>query len=285
MNSIYWLASYPKSGNTWFRVFLQNLLEDSDKPLDINELTTGFIASDRGWLDNVLGFDSADLDADELERLRPEVYRWSSLNGETTYNKIHDAYTYTADGEPLVSREATRGALYILRNPLDVAPSYANHNCLSLDKAIASMGNHRLVLGESCNKQLLYQVRNKLLSWSEHVLSWVDAPALNCHVLRYEDMQADPVAAFSGAARFLGLPDDPVRIEKAIRFSDFQELAGQETEKGFCEQSPRAERFFRDGKSGNWRNRLSPEQIARIVADHGEVMRRFGYLDADGRPL
>jgi aryl sulfotransferase len=284
MSGIYWLASYPKSGNTWFRAFLQNLLEDSDKPLDINELTTGFIASDRGWLDEVLGFDSADLDADELERLRPEVYRWSLRDGETAYHKIHDAYTYTAEGEPLVSHEATLGALYILRNPLDVAPSFANHNGLSLDKAIACMGDYRYALCKS-RKQLPKQVRHKLLSWSGHVRSWGDAPALNCRVLRYEDMQADPVAAFTGAVRFLNLPDDPVRIEKAIRFSAFQELARQEAEKDFYERSPCAERFFRQGKSGSWRALLKPEQVARIIADHGEVMRRFGYLDANGRPL
>ncbi|MCX7092225.1 MAG: sulfotransferase domain-containing protein [Methylobacter sp.] len=284
MSGIYWLASYPKSGNTWFRVFLQNLLEDGDRPVDINKLATGRLASHRGWLDDVLGFDSADLDADEVERLRPEVYRWSSRDGEITYHKIHDAYIFTADDEPLVSREATRGALYILRNPLDVLSSFANHIGSSLDKAIACMEDQQHVLCES-RKQLPDQVRQKLLSWSGHVLSWVDEPTLSCHVLRYEDMLVDPVAAFTGAVRFLGLPDDPVRIEKAIRFSDFEELAGQETEKSFCEQSPRAERFFRHGKSGIWRDRLSPEQIARIIADHGEVMRRFGYLDADGRPL
>lgn len=284
MSGIYWLASYPKSGNTWFRAFLQNLLEDSDRPVDINELATGCLASDRGWLDDVLGFDSADLDAGEVERLRPEVYRWSSRDGEMAYYKIHDAYTFTAAGEPLVSREATLGALYILRNPLDIAPSYANHNDSSLDETIAYMSDYRHTLCKS-RKRLFGQTRQKLLSWSEHVLSWVDVPALNCQVLRYEDMLMDPVAAFTGAVRFLGLPDDPVRIEKAIRFSDFQELAGQEAERGFYERPPRAERFFRHGKSGSWRNRLSPEQIARIVADHGEVMRRFGYLDADGRPL
>ncbi|HZX32077.1 MAG TPA: sulfotransferase domain-containing protein [Rhodocyclaceae bacterium] len=284
MSGIYWLASYFKSGNTWFRAFMQNLLEDGDRPVDINQLATGRIASERGWLNDVLGFDTADLDGDEVERLRPEVYRWSSRDGETGYHKIHDAYTYTADGEPVVSREATRGALYILRNPLDVAPSFANHIGLSLDEAIASMGDRQCAVCKSL-KQLHPQIRQKLLSWSGHVLSWVDAPDLNCRVLRYEDMQADPVAAFTGAARFLGLPDDPVRIAKAIRFSDFSELSRQEAEKGFYERPSHAERFFRQGKSGGWRDRLSPEQVARIIADHGEVMRRFGYLDADGQPL
>lgn len=280
MGGIYWLASYPKSGNTWFRTFLQNLLENGSQPVDINELTVGNIASGRGWLDEVLGFDTAELDPDEVDRLRPEVYRWSLRAEEIGYHKIHDAYTYTTCDEPLVSRAATLGALYILRNPLDVAPSYANHSHCTIGDAIARMGE-----GEHAMCCTPNQVRQKLLTWSEHALSWIDAPGLNCHVIRYEDMLHTPVTTFTEAARFLHLPDDPTRVEKAIRFSEFKVLARQEEEKGFKERSPKTERFFRQGKSGDWRDKLTPAQVERIIADHGEVMRRFGYLDAYGQPL
>ncbi len=283
MSGIYWLASYPKSGNTWLRTFLKNLQEDGHEPVNINELKTGQIASSRGWLDEILGFDSADLDADEVDRLRPEVYRWSLRDDEIGYHKIHDAYTLTRDGEPLVGREATLGALYLVRNPLDVAPSFANHNNSTIDAAIERMGTSTAELARVGNG-LKHQVRQKLLSWSEHVLSWVDAPDLNVLVVRYEDMLAAPVATFTKAVTFLGFPDDPVRIEKAIRFSDFNILAAQEREQGFKEKPPKTEYFFRQGKSSDWRDTLSPVQIERIIAEHGEVMARFGYLDPAGRP-
>ena len=39
MAGIIWLASYPKSGNTWLRAFLHNLLRDPGRPYDINKLT------------------------------------------------------------------------------------------------------------------------------------------------------------------------------------------------------------------------------------------------------
>ncbi len=284
MGGIYWLASYPKSGNTWFRTFLRNLWEDGDEPVDINELNTGEIASGRGWLDEILGFDSAELDPDEMDRLRPEVYRWTLRNKEVGYHKIHDAYTFTLDGEPLVSQQATLGALYLLRNPLDVAPSYANHNNSSIDDAITRMSEPTHALCKT-RKSLPNQVRQKLLSWSEHVLSWVDAPDLNIEVIRYEDMLQNPVLTFTRAVKFLALPDDPARIDKAIRFSDFKLLAAQEREKGFREKPPNTEHFFRQGKSNGWRDKLTAEQVERIIADHGEVMTRFGYLDSDGQPV
>jgi hypothetical protein len=284
MSGIYWLASYPKSGNTWFRSFLYNLQQDGDAPADINDLSTGSIASARGWLDEVLGFDTAELDADEVDRLRPAVYEWSLREADIGYHKIHDAYTHTASGEPLVSRMATLGALYIVRNPLDVAPSYANHNQSSIDQAIAHMGDSQNAMSKS-RKNLPSQVRQKLLSWTQHVQSWVDAPGLNCCVIRYEDMLAQPLATFTQAARFLQLPDDPQRIEKAIRFSDFKVLSGQETEKGFKERPPKTARFFRQGTSGGWREQLTAVQVQRIVDDHAGVMQRFGYLDQAGQPV
>lgn len=284
MGGIYWLASYPKSGNTWFRTFLRNLEADGEAPADINDLYTGNIASSRGWLDEVLGFDTAELTPDEVERLRPRVYAWSSQNPEIGYHKIHDAYTRLDAGEPMVSREGTRGALYIVRNPLDVAPSAANHWDCSVDQAIERMANAAFAMCGS-RKCLHNQVRQRLLGWSGHVLSWVDAPELNVLTIRYEDMQARPQETFARAASFLELPHDAARVAKAIRFSEFRELARQEAEKGFRESPPKVRRFFREGRSGGWRDKLNPDQVRRVIADHAAVMRRFGYLDEQGNPV
>ena len=62
-------------------------------------------------------------------------------------------------------------------------------------------------------------------------------------------------------------------------------LRGQEREHGFQEKMQRAESFFRKGKVGDWRDRLTPEQAACVIAAHGAVMRRFGYLDDLGSPI
>ncbi len=205
MGGIYWLASYPKSGNTWFRAFLRNLLEDGDAPVDINDLSTGSIASARGWLDEVLGFDTADLSPDEVERLRPQVYRWALKDEEIGYHKIHDAYTLTQDGEPVVSRAGTLGALYILRNPLDVAPSAANHWHCNLEQAVENLCNPKMALCRT-RKALPPQVRQRMGTWADHVLSWVDAPHLKVEVIRYEDMLQSPLETFTRAVRFLDCP-------------------------------------------------------------------------------
>ncbi len=279
MSGIYWLASYPKSGNTWLRIVLHNFIQNCHQPTDINQISDELMAGSRLWLDQILGFDTSELDFTELERLRPAAYRWSQHSKKVSYHKIHDAYSYTDNGEPLVSNEATLGALYIMRNPLDVAISFAHHRRCSIDRAIEMMGDHDYTLSQT-QEQLLPQVPQKLFSWSEHVLSWCEAPDLNCLLIRYEDMLSHPMATFTRALRFLKLPDDPERTAKAIRLSRFEGLAQQEQERGFNEKRPEVECFFRKGISGEWRNVLTPQQVSKICRDHGEVMRHFGYLGA-----
>jgi hypothetical protein len=279
-----WLASYPKSGNTWMRAFLTNYLRNSDQPADINEMEDGPIASARDLFDDEVGVEASDLTLDEIDRLRPLVYIQYARSLQTLeFLKTHDAYTYTSRGGPMIPPEATHATLYMLRNPLDVAVSYAHHNHCSVDQSIQLMAesDHALV---GSKRRLNNQLRQILLTWSGHVLSWVDAPGMNVQVVRYEDLKSDPFETFGAVIRFVGLPYDANRLQKAIAFSSFETLKKQEQEHGFREKMPLSESFFREGKTGGWRDKLTPEQVQAIIAAHGAVMRRFGYLDETDTP-
>lgn len=283
---IVWLASYPKSGNTWFRAFLANLLRDGDQPAIINELESGPIASARRPLDEAVGYDSSNLTFDEIDLLRPEVYRHLATTAkEPLFIKVHDACTFLPDGRPLFPPEASHGVLYFIRNPLDVCVSFAHHGGHdNYDKIIRRMADAENCF---CDAETLEfnQLRQKLFTWSGHALSWVEAPHLRVHVVRYEDMKLHPEKTFQTAAAFAGLSDDAERVRKAVQFSSFPELRRQEEQIGFREKLPRAKSFFRKGEIGSWREALTPSQAQRIIDDHAAVMRRFGYLDEQGRPV
>ncbi len=280
-----WLASYPKSGNTWFRIVLRACLsEDPVDAIDLDAIQTGAIASSRVWIDDILGFDTSDLTQDEVMRLRPSVYRWTAAQGASGYHKIHDAYSLTPDGVPLIGDRTTRAVIYLLRNPLDVAPSLAYHLGTDMDTAIARMGDRNFALSRA-RHGLSGQLLQRLGTWSDHVSSWVDACGVPVHVVRYEDMLSDPQSAFAAAFSHLGLTISPERLAQAIEAGRFERLATLEAERGFRERSKKAERFFRRGQAGGWRDTLSPEQVQQIIADHRAVMARFGYLDARGAPL
>ena len=123
MGGIIWLASYPKSGNTWLRAVLSNYRDDGEEPADINELGGGPIASARSPFDDAVGVEASDLTEAEIERYRPRIYRqMAESSQETLFLKVHDAYAYTADGLPLMPKEATAGVIYIVRDPWTWCP-------------------------------------------------------------------------------------------------------------------------------------------------------------------
>ena len=283
--NIVWLASYPKSGNTWFRVFLSNLFSKTNKPVDINDLFATPIASNRVLFDEITGLSSADLTPEEIDNLRPEVYQHAAKNSnEIIYQKIHDAWLPTSSGAPLIPPSVTKCVIYFVRNPLDVAVSFTNHLSKPLDITVKIMADNAYALS-SKQDRLNIQLQQKLLSWSGHLKSWIDDSNLPLITLRYEDMKEKPFESFSKAVKFIGLNFTDEEIQRAIDFSDIKEMQKQEAEKGFKEKPIKTPTFFRKGVTGDWRNELSPELVQSICISHKAMMQRLGYLDDNGNPL
>ena len=298
MPGVLWLASYPKSGNTWVRAFIANYLVDASSPVPINELPE-FVRGDgpKHYYEDVLGFPiEGTLSVKETQELRLILHeKFAHESQNTTIVKTHNAIAYLED-IPTINPEATEGAVYIMRNPLDVALSYAHHYGMTYDQAIEKLAWEQNSLGGT-ERQVL-----------QFLGSWSEAPGLKLHVMRYEDVLVDPTASFAGLIKFLDLPEEPERVEKAVWFSSFDALAGQEESEGFVEAVPAKEhaafqgkdvekipetakyqgecriRFFRAGKLGSWRDQLTSDQVSRIISDHREVMEAPGYLDEQGAP-
>ena len=276
------LASYPKSGNTWLRAFLTNLLSERPGPASIQDLVGRNFAVSRRVFEDHTGLDSGDLTAAEVERLRPGVLRQAAANPEGDgphFLKVHDAWSRVADDEELFPAAATRSVIYIVRNPLDIAPSFANHAGYSEDRVIELMGSSETCLGRG-ERELPSQLRAKLGTWGEHVESWLDRSGLPVHLVRYEDMKERPAETFGGIVHYLGLGTETSRIRQAISSCSFSELQRQEVENGF-QESPEGVKFFWRGEVGTGTRLLSEAQTDRILADHARVMARLGYLDAD----
>jgi len=227
MSGIIWLASYPKSGKTWFRVFLTNLRGEKDGPAQINRLNSTPIASARGIFDDEAGIEASDMTPDEIDRLRPEIYTHLAEEAEETpFMKVHDAYISNDKNIPLFPKEATAGAIYIIRNALDVVISFADHSAWDYDQAILRMADEEFAFCRQ-PKRLHHQLRQKLLSWSSHVKSWTEQTPFPVCVLRFEDMKQKPVETFEKAVQFSGLEYGREEILKALKLSSFEELQRQ----------------------------------------------------------
>lgn len=285
MAGIVWLASYPKSGNTWTRALLANYIRDRDEPVHINNLGGGPIASARQAFDDNVGVEAADLLPEEVERYRPGVYEQIAAElaerDNPSFLKVHDAYTYNTEGMPLMSKAATQATLYIVRNPLDVAVSFAHHSGVKVAKSVKWMNQDDFsFVGR--DDRVFNQLKQRLLTWSGHVTSWIDEAGLNTLIVRFEDLKADTAGTFGRMVRHAGLEYDEARVEKAVDFASIARLQEQEAEHGFGEKPFGMKSFFRRGKVGGWREELGEELAAQVIADHGDVMRRLGYLDETG---
>lgn len=286
-----WLASYPKSGNTWFRILVANVWAKRDTPVDINVIeSTDTIASARHPFDQQTLIDSSLMTHDEIDRVRPSAYAYAA-SGETLadpdnpcfpvrFVKTHDAYTRNDAGEPLMAgARGAAGAILLVRDPRDVACSFANHMASSIDMAIRRMDNPDFCLASSPDR-LDRQLRQRLLGWSGFAQSWMDQDDIPVHVIRYEDMLADTAAILSTALSFVGLDPDPAAVQRAVAFAAIDELKRQEAEKGFHEAPRDISAFFRRGAAGSWREELTNEQVARIERDHATMMGRLGYASS-----
>ena len=286
---IVWLASYPKSGNTWLRAVLTNYLREDDEPASINALA-GNRYNSRALFDEFVGIKCSDMTDAEVSRYRArlreslveKLFAARAVSGETFhrdgrfFGKTHEAYR-VPDGPARFRRGGTAGVVYLIRNPLDVAVSFAHHTNWSIDHVIRVMADPAAIDPPTVHGISEY-LPEAMTTWSGHVSSWTAQSELSIHVARYEDLLKDPCSGFGAIVRFAGLEWDDARLDRAIGHAAFPRLRAQEEQDGFVEKLPAAPSFFRAGVAGTWRSALTPGQVKALVDAHGEVMERLGYL-------
>lgn len=267
---IWWLASYPKSGNTWLRMFMTAY--SSHGRVDIN--TAGVTTSDTlaPFLQMACAVPHSALTNCDIVHLRPAmlVNMLSLYPRRPLYVKTHTVNA-TIDGIPLVSPAYTMGATYLIRDPRDICVSYADHLGKTFDAAIDVMANPTAGIGDA------HCIRTVVSRWDMHVNSWAASP-MKIGVLKYEDLLENPYKHFTGMIHHMSIHFDKSHVYYGVGASTFKSLRGQEDESGFREKTVHQEKFFRRGTAGGWKDVLSKKQSGRIEKEFGSTMERFGYL-------
>jgi len=275
MSNLVWLASYPKSGNTWLRAFIVNLIARPESPATLDQITAFFQSeANPKFYQRFLTKPVSEASFEELIALRPKVQQdiMSSQAQGSIMLKSHNQLT-VFDGTPLHNLDATAAAIYVLRNPLDVVLSVADHFNLSIDQAIDFISDPNT--GTATDEQ---GVAGFLGSWSQHVESWTRANRPQFLTLRYEDMLDKPLPTFTKVAKLFGIQASRQELLQAVDFASFKRLLENENKNGFAEKSSHAKRFFRDGRKNQWIEKLTEEQIRRVVSAHREQMAKHNYL-------
>jgi len=259
LQRIIWLASYPKSGNTWARSFLANYFQPTGRTLDINSLrqfTTADVRQD--FFDRAAGRPFRGRTIEDWMRVRPKALRLIAGSKDGHHFVKTHCQVIRIHGVPLIMPEVTAAAVYLMRNPFDLALSYARHLSVDVDAAIARMAD-----AQAANRSPsgIVEIVGR---WDDHIRSWTSAPGLPLHVMRYEDILADPARAWRQLFAFLKVPVDEPQLARAMETTSFAALSRQERERGFRERPTGMERFFARGTAGGWRTELTPAQIGRL---------------------
>lgn len=263
-----WLASYPKSGNTWLRLLLEAYRRNGD--LDINDVR---ISSSDGGATIVQGVSPMPLSALDWRTeilLRPAaLLNMMTRLSDPVYIKTHFCNLQLDDLPPTIPVPFTKRAVYVVRDPRAVLPSFSRFYKFPLATACDAMASNEFCIG---GNEIF--ARCLLSSWSNHVASWAKEDRFPVHVVRYEDLQADTSGELVQILEFLDIPVDAERVEKAVAASDIRKLKKAEADSGFREHSGGAS-FF--GAGSAWREELGEKWIRRIENDHGLVMETLGY--------
>jgi len=273
MGKIIWIASFPKSGNTWMRAFLANYVLNQKQPYPIDELGSFSLSDTRPRFFQ----EASELPVEQLSQTDTVKLRWecqaliAEFKNHDHFVKTHSRYGIY-NSHSLINDCVSKGAIYLVRNPLDLVISYSAHLGVSIDEAIDAMDGSPNLTVEADNN-----IVTVMGSWSEHADSWLTNKSVPRILVRYEDLAKDPTKEFNKVLTTLGMEIDHDQLNNAIRFSSFSELAKQESISGFRERPPHAKQFFRQGVSGQWNDILDRLQIQKIIKAHGNVMTKLGY--------
>lgn len=263
------VCSYPKSGNTWVRLFVAAYAMNGGSDL------FDFVQQDDiqpFCFQAVSPIPISELGVGAEMQLRPAALLVLArfLRGPTLVKSHHACVE--VNGLPLWTSQFTSKVICVVRDPRAVCPSLADHMGQTCEEAVRFMRNPQAIIG---GEKKMHHI---LTTWSDHALSWLRSD-LDVHMTSYERLHEDPVGEFTSILEHLEVPKiDPERVKAAVEFTRFDRMRDLEERHGFGEKSSKQERFFRRGRVDAWREDLDGSLARQIEEDHGEIMERFGYL-------
>ena len=287
---IFWIASYPKSGNTLLRAILTSLFFTENGLFNFNLLKNIPIIESTINLDFIKKININDYN--NLHKLEILSKYWAKiqskenlgLRSDFLFVKTHHALSKVFD-KPFTSESSTRGIIYIVRDPRDVVISYSHHFNTSLDKSINKLSNIKSALDWEDNHKKFFNKRKPLSilsSWDLNCESWMEN-SFSCPFLmiKYEDMISNKLEIIKKIIDFFvknfnfQFNNLDLKIKNIIKTTSFEFLKNEEDNAGFSEAVGR--KFFRTGKANQWETVLNRKQIMEIEKNFYLLMKKLDY--------
>ena len=283
---IIWIASYPKSGNTWVRSLLSTYLYTEDGIFNFNLLKKILKFPSKKYLE----FFTKDFS--DIKKISeywiPAQNRINLYNeNESIFLKTHSALC-TLENNSFTNKANTQAVIYIVRDPRNVITSISNHYSFNIEESYNFMIDHNKMLVADKWGGKNFGIGEMLGSWSQHYKSWQNikfAPILN---IKYENLINDTknslITIINFLQRFIEVKVDNKKILKTVESCNFENLSKMEKKQGFdeaaySEKSSKKVDFFHLGEKNNWKNLLNSEMEKKIRTAFDKEMKELKYID------
>ena len=279
MKKIFWIASYPKSGNTWMRLIIKNIFFNSVAGAELENLNLIPYFESRINYEFIKKINLNDFNNITMMQTIAKYRALAQKNvvikgGKFGFFKTHSS-NLKIDNFPYTSEEVSLGCIYLIRDPREIAVSYAHHKNKNIDKTIDVMINNKAI-SFGLNNIPMHQS-----SWDQNILSWknLNVPSF---FIKYEDMlenyekMIDNIIVFFEKNFSFKIQNKNNIIDLVLEKTNFNKLKKIENTTGFNEGLNN--KFFRSGKKDTWKKILSKKQIKRIEKEFEQTMKIYGYL-------
>lgn len=279
---ITWLASYPKSGNTWLRALLTSYLYTSDGTFDFKTISKIYQFPSKKFFKN---YSKSYLNIPDTAEFWIDAQ--IKINNDENFRvfKTHNAFL-NVNNYNFTNKKNTNGCIYIARDPRNIITSITNHYEMNYEEALEWMINDKGLLFKKEGNQ--YTDFQFLSSWRNHYKSWVNSKEFPILPIRYEDIESKPISTMRNVINFLikiGKLDtsfDESKAKKCIENCNFENLKKKEEEEGFKEapigqKSGKKIIFFNLGKKNDWK-KILPENIKdKMNKIFDKDLKKWGY--------
>ena len=284
---IFWIASYPKSGNTWLRalissyyyskdgVFNQDLLKKIDQ-FPTKKYFNGFD------YDKKVATDTCKFWIKAQEKINANIKGLKFFKTHNTFGKLNN-YDFT-------DRRNSIGCLYVVRDPRNVFTSLKNHYQLTDDQAIKWMTN---------DKNYIYYIQKFeengfsdfqfISSWNIHYQSWKMQKKIPIKFIKYEDLQNQTYYVFKEVIKFINETTNNKekinkdKIKMVLKTTSFEKLKKNEIDHGFSEAVTSKEDrkkkipFFNLGPKNDWREIINDDLKVKLESIFEKDLKELSY--------
>ncbi len=281
---IFWIASYPKSGNTWVRALISTYYYSQDG------IFSGDLIKKIGQFPEKVHFDGFDYNqkiVTDTTRFWIQAQERINEDGKMKFKKTHNCLS-SINGNNFTNKKNTVACIYVVRDPRNLITSLKNHYELDYNEALKFMTNEKKFIFDH-HKKNDYGDFQFISSWENNFLSWKNQNDFPIKIIRYEDLLNKTYYTFENLINFINKilrinkEIDEKKLKNSISSTSFDKLKEYEKNFGFSESvfskvSNTSIPFFNLGPDNNWKKILDKDFQNKLNIKFNKSLKFFSYI-------